>query len=1480
MNQAQQNALLAQCQQWLEEDQPQKIIDAIQAVPANQRTPELDSELARALNTLADPDEKELFQQAVDLLLPHAAYFQGDHNWNYRLGYAYYYLNREDLALHYFEQALKARPGDSDTQELIEACQDCLSLPRFEQNFRERTEVAWEAFVQQEEKLRRLLDAKDRSAVAEELVETCDRILHLAFADVCFELGVSGEKYELILSPEGNKAKLFELVYFQNHAPAQLLTHWNFWVGRQPAKDFSFQVEDWRLSGEEVRVWVEQQDNGVNLTLFCEKLLPLLHQDENRAWWMLSTLTDQVLGEVNTMALILDFQVVEIPPAGEGILLQNLPQMLKELDLPLLTDPREYLASSYMAYKLSPEQEPQKDWRLDVFAGSTLCPALVSEYLKGESTTVDGFYADGVAAGFLCYPLDGFTGDGRAEAILDFRDELEAALAEKVGEEAVAFLGGATGLYCGYLDLIAWDLPAVLDAAVEFLQGTTLLWANFHIFRRDAGTIRLLNREEEVTPQIHPETGSLLGPEELETLASFAQGSSGYFYQMLAYLHDWMEDGVKAKRFIRQQAHEDLQIALWYAYGCLNVDEYVYYYRAVQWMKESEKNAKGCGTWYYRYAVALMYCGRLEEAKQYSEQGVLEEPDYPWGWLELAKLRSYFGEKEAALQAVEQGLALVPEDYEFLTLRKEILEDASLEQMEYHWIDPGLDQKLQEGLDEDANDKQRAISCIVLFQEGLDRFTQLFHLHPADWEWDDPYCHFYYVVQDHPVDLVFQMNRAGLSKLRYSWLKTQKERLDDGRWFTQEIENGRVGLLHTILFGLDYRVSLIYYLPQEEKYFQLWLLADGTPASAPVFLEEEPLASTPGTAPEYYSQEEAEVLETHIARYFGEYPGVFHELVSPDLHLDVCVIPPTEEKNYYTLVTLGMGAHRMNVPPEWADRKLERAELVLALPPDWKLDQDALQQDQWYWPIRLLKTLARLPGETDSWLGWGHTIENKAPFDQTTDLCGALLIGPQQVEEGGEVCTLPDGDEVNFYQVIPLYFNEMEYKISHSAEELLDRLAGVSFVVRPDRPNISEQEETEDRVLDDAQWHLESIRGKNLPVEEISAYNHLAIYLRWCMEQELMAEQFWKRYPALAEGRKDGFALLDLRAFIQEELNGRLLSSFFNETGQAFSDYYYGDGNAPYYPSDIDNYALEYFGPKRYHSQEFSQEAYLFLPFEEAYYQGMAQVIWQRWEAWQRQELGEDLDPPGLAQTMMDYLHCNCQYFPPMKDDDPITAAYSYALRLGMREGYVPVLIGVDETLWETLVLNSDPDSDSDNTFHPEAVAAYRRALLDSPLPEGKEVLGRRFAERQSEVMEAGWDWNQFLGRMEGGQANDRFLSYWDYDTEKTVPLILAEIPVKKPWQIFAYLPFGGWNDCPGTEEWMAVAKKWYEQYGAVPAAVTHDQLEFVLPAPVPQEQALELAKEQYAICPDVVEQGPEDATIGMLADTLQQSTLWYFWWD
>ena len=84
-----------------------------------------------------------------------------------------------------------------------------------------------------------------------------------------------------------------------------------------------------------------------------------------------------------------------------------------------------------------------------------------------------------------------------------------------------------------------------------------------------------------------------------------------------------------------------------------------------------------------------------------------------------------------------------------------------------------------------------------------------------------------------------------------------------------------------------------------------------------------------------------------------------------------------------------MGAHRMNVPEELVEYKLERAELAIALPADWKLDQESMKDEKWYWPIRLLKSLARLPINCDSWLGHGHTVENREPFADNTKLCTA-----------------------------------------------------------------------------------------------------------------------------------------------------------------------------------------------------------------------------------------------------------------------------------------------------------------------------------------------------------------------------------------------------------------------------------------------------------------------------------------------------------
>ena len=101
-----------------------------------------------------------------------------------------------------------------------------------------------------------------------------------------------------------------------------------------------------------------------------------------------------------------------------------------------------------------------------------------------------------------------------------------------------------------------------------------------------------------------------------------------------------------------------------------------------------------------------------------------------------------------------------------------------------------------------------------------------------------------------------------------------------------------------------------------------------------------------------YTEEEVEQYEKYIMEQFGEYEEVLHEIVSPDIHLDIIVVPPTEKNNYYKLITMGMGAYKMNIPRELKEDELERAELVLFLAPTWDIKS---QKEEEFWPISQLK---------------------------------------------------------------------------------------------------------------------------------------------------------------------------------------------------------------------------------------------------------------------------------------------------------------------------------------------------------------------------------------------------------------------------------------------------------------------------------------------------------------------------------------------
>lgn len=152
-------------------------------------------------------------------------------------------------------------------------------------------------------------------------------------------------------------------------------------------------------------------------------------------------------------------------------------------------------------------------------------------------------------------------------------------------------------------------------------------------------------------------------------------------------------------------------------------------------------------------------------------------------------------------------------------------------------------------------------------------------------------------------------------------------------------------------------------------------------------------------------------------------------------------------------------------------------------------------------------------------------------------------------------------------------------------------------------------------------------------------------------------------------------------------------------------------------------------------------------------------------------------------------------------------------------------------------------------------------------------------AEFDEAALVGGW---QYLdsNRDIGLPWEDSVMSH--HDILSKIPFekcFLGIAPTVESWQVPAYVRFGDWNCCPKPEEHCAVFRYWQEKYGAEIVSLTHDVIECcVLKPPQSEEECWELAWQQYAYCPDIVEQGV--GTIGDLASTLRDSSYWYFWWD
>ena len=237
------------------------------------------------------------------------------------------------------------------------------------------------------------------------------------------------------------------------------------------------------------------------------------------------------------------------------------------------------------------------------------------------------------------------------------------------------------------------------------------------------------------------------------------------------------------------------------------------------------------------------------------------------------------------------------------------------------------------------------------------------------------------------------------------------------------------------------------------------------------------------------------------------------------------------------------------------------------------------------------------------------------------------------------------------------------------------------------------------------------------------------------------------------------------------------------------------------------------------------------------------------------------------TRTIIKFVNCPHKIISRNSDIEEVNAEYEKAFIRGKNEGFIPVLVPADSVLAEWF-------SFDDVDYSKEKILEDVKKETKTGLKLLEEKCKLYFEDYEEDYE----DYKQYIEDdfWEDMEDDD------DYDSELLSSFvdketILFEIPVKNPWEIIAWLPFGGWNECPEPVEMMMICQYWYNEYKAVPAVISHDTMEFILKNPISDEEvAWEVAKQHCIFCSECIESG----SLCEVTDSILDSKIWYFWWD
>lgn len=229
-----------------------------------------------------------------------------------------------------------------------------------------------------------------------------------------------------------------------------------------------------------------------------------------------------------------------------------------------------------------------------------------------------------------------------------------------------------------------------------------------------------------------------------------------------------------------------------------------------------------------------------------------------------------------------------------------------------------------------------------------------------------------------------------------------------------------------------------------------------------------------------------------------------------------------------------------------------------------------------------------------------------------------------------------------------------------------------------------------------------------------------------------------------------------------------------------------------------------------------------------------------------------------FAGSGVDYVECEVVN---------ATQRYLQLREQGKHEGFTPVIVTLDDLILDEIAEGLE---NAGVQTVPELVRRTMEASQAIDVPAFFAHVAQELpAETAKKAQRASID---------DDPITIDFISPLQADSDN--PVIIIKLPTTAPYEALAYLCMGGWNDCPEPAIQVAVSRYWYEKYGAVPAAISHDTVEYYVERP-PQTDAdtkavaVELFYFSYG---DAVYQGSE--TFEALANQVYSSRQWYVWWD